>query len=337
MSVAVNEDEQQTTEMTTALIPDVRKLFAEFGVRMAGVAVDLFIAMIIAGGVGTYVLEPVGLIITDHRLVILAVLFLYFSLFWSSPLRATPAQLLLGMRVVDESGEKLSLARAILRSVLLMGLIVATLALFKFGSNPYFIAIALAGYALLFLAALTPNRQAGHDFLAHSLVVNRIALKSPERRDQLREHVSHSGPASAKQRRPSIIRIAGNVLVLGVPVMVLLTTAQVANDRDLRFRIHYAIEEAADLKTAVQIFYIEHSAWPSNKAGLGTATKAHYPDGGYYQLEDDGVIRIRFTVKPELKQGSIVLVPRVENDNFVWQCGSEGDFAQQYLGRWCRE
>ncbi len=337
MSLAENDSRQPTTTASTDSILDASKLFAEFGLRMIGVGLDLITAVFIARGLKAYVFEPIGLAVLDNRLVIVAFLLLYFSLFWSSQMRATPAQYLLGMRVVDEMGEKLNLARSILRSVLLVGLIVATLTLFKFGSNPYFIAIALVGYALLFLAALTPNRQAGHDLFTHSLVVNKIALKSSEHRRQLREHVSASDPDSGRQRRPSIIRIAGNVLVLGVPVVVLLTTAQIANVRDLRYRINYAIEQVADLKTAVSMYYVEHTAWPSSESELMAATRADYPEGGYYQLEDDGVIRIRFTVNSELRKGSIVLIPRMENDSFVWQCRTEGGFAQQYMGGWCRD
>jgi hypothetical protein len=85
------------------------------------------------------------------------------------------------------------------------------------------------------------------------------------------------------------------------------------------------------------MYYVEHTAWPSSDTKLMAATKAEYPAGGYYQLEDGGVIRIRFTINPELKQGSIVLIPSVENDSFVWQCRTEGGFAQQYMGGWCRE
>lgn len=119
--------------------------------------------------------------------------------------------------------------------------------------------------------------------------------------------------------------------------MVLLITAQIANDRDLRYRINYAIEQVADLKTAVSMYYVEHTAWPSSESELMAATRADYPEGGYYQLEDDGVIRIRFTVNSELRKGSIVLIPRMENDSFVWQCRTEGGFAQQYMGGWCRD
>jgi len=169
MSLAENDDTQQTENKTTPRDIDAKTLFAYFGVRMAGVALDSFIAMYIALGLNVYVFEPIGLAVADNRPIILVVLLLYFSVSWSSPLRATPAQLLLGMRVVDEKGEKLSLGRAILRSILLIGLIVAAMTLFKIESNIYLVAIALVGYALLFLAALTPNRQAGHDFLAHSI------------------------------------------------------------------------------------------------------------------------------------------------------------------------
>lgn len=336
MPVAEDDDEQLATNTDSSLITDTRKLFAAFGVRMLAVGLDLFIAIFIAGGVQGYLLEPVGLPPVDHRLVTLAVLLPYFSLFWSSQLRATPAQLVLGMRVVDETGEKLQPARAILRSLLLTGLIVAALTLFKLGSYPYFIAMALVSYALLFLAAVTPNRQAGHDLLAHSLVVKRVALKSPVQLDLLREHVSNSNPESAKQRRPSAIKIAGNLLLLVVPVVFLFNAALMVKDRNLRYRTIYAIEHVADLKNAVNLYYLEHSRWPSRGTGLGTATKAPYPDGGYYELEDDGVIRIRFTVKPELKKGSLVLTPKLENDKIVWQCRSEGDIARHYLGSWCR-
>ncbi len=169
MSLAENDDTQQTENKTTPRDIDAKTLFAYFGVRMAGVALDSFIAMYIALGLNVYVFEPIGLAVADNRPIILVVLLLYFSVSWSSPLRATPAQLLLGMRVVDEKGEKLSLGRAILRSILLIGLIVAAMTLFKIEPNIYLLAIALVGYALLFLAALTPNRQAGHDFLAHSI------------------------------------------------------------------------------------------------------------------------------------------------------------------------
>jgi hypothetical protein len=189
----------------------------------------------------------------------------------------------------------------------------------------------------LFLAALTPNRQAGHDLLVHSLVVNKIALKSRERLAQLREHVSDSDPVSRKQRRPSVPSIVGNMIVLVIPVIVLLVFAQVGHDMNLRSRIGYAVGEVAMLKFAVEEYYAYHTRWPTKEGELGVATRVNYPDGGYYELEDDGVIRIRFTVKPALKKGSIVVSPTVEEDRITWECHADGDIAKRYLVAGCRE
>ncbi len=334
---AADNGVQQTADMTTPLNQDAKTLFAEFGVRMAGVGLDLYIAVLIAEVVLVNVIEAIGLTVTDRRPIVFAVFLLYFSVFWSSPLRATPAQLLFGMRVVDEMGERLSLGRAVVRGVLLIGLIAAAMTVLGIPSTPYLSVVALVGYPLLFLAALTPNRQAVHDLLVHSLVVNKIALKSPERRAQLREHVSDSDPISRKHRRPSIISIVGNVLVLGAPVIVMLVTAQVRHDMNLRSRIGYALSEVTLLKAAVQEYYLDVTRWPTDENELAVPARGDYPDGGYYELEEDGVIRIRFTVKPQLMKGSIVLSPKIDDGIVTWECHVDGDISGGHLPAACRE
>ena len=86
-----------------------KTLFAEFGVRVFGVGLDLLIIMFIAQGVQTYILQAVGLSEINFRATGLAISFFYFASFWASPLRATPAQLLLGMCVIgDRSGSVLA-------------------------------------------------------------------------------------------------------------------------------------------------------------------------------------------------------------------------------------
>jgi len=338
---AAGDGEQQTVNMTTLLSSDANSLFVGFGRRMAGVALDLNIAVFIAIGVEVYVIEAIGLTVTDRRPIILAFLLLYFSVFWSGPLRATPAQLLFGMRVVDEMGERLSLSRAVVRSLLLIGIMIAAMMLFKTPSTPYLGVVALVGYALLFLAVLTPNRQAGHDLLVHSLVVRANALKSPELRRYLYELASGNDAVTRKQRRPSVISIVGDLLisavVLGIPVFILYGFAQVRYDMELRYRIGYALGEVTGLKIAEELFYAEYTRWPTNESELGVATKGQYPDGGYYELEDDGVIRIHFTVKPELMKGSIFLSPRLEEEGITWECHTDGDIAGQHLPAACRE
>ena len=196
------DDEQRTADSVTIRNPDIKRLFADFGIRLAGAVLDLFIALLAVYAPLMNVIGAIGLTIADGRLIALAVFLLYLSMFWSSPLRATPAQLLLGIRVVDELGWRLSLGRAVVRSILSIGILSAALTLSLTPSMPYFGIVALAGFALFFLAAVTPNRQAGHDLIARSIVVNRTALKSPETRAQLSDHVSSGAPISGNKRRP---------------------------------------------------------------------------------------------------------------------------------------
>ncbi len=337
MSLVADDGEQQTADSTTPLTPDSKTLFAEFGVRMAGITLDLFVATFITEVVLVNVIEAIGLTVTDRRPIILAVLLLYFSVFWSSPLRATPAQLLFGMRVVDKMGERLSLGRAIVRGVLLIGLIIAAMSIIELPSTPYYGVVALVGYALLILAAVTPNRQAGHDLLVRSLVVNRIALESPERRGQLREHVSGGDPVLRRQRRPPVLSIVAHMILLGIPMLVLLIFAQVRHDMNLRYRIGYALSEVTLLKAAVQEYYLDVARWPTNENELKFPMRGDYPDGGYYELEDDGVIRIRFTVKPQLMKGSIVLSPKIDDGSVTWECHVDGDISGGHLPAACRE
>lgn len=106
---------------------------------------------------------------------------------------------------------------------------------------------------------------------------------------------------------------------------------------ELRYRIGYALGEVTGLKIAEELFYAEYTRWPTNESELGVATKGQYPDGGYYELEDDGVIRIHFTVKPELMKGSIFLSPRLEEEGITWECHTDGDIAGQHLPAACRE
>ncbi len=303
---------------------------------MVAVVLDFFIVLFLSYAVQDYIFEALRLTITDHRSTIIAVSLLYFAASWVSPMRATPAQFLLGMRVIDEAGERLSVGRAVLRGVLLIGLILAAMSLIQSPPTPYFGIVALVSYVLLILAAVTSNRQAVHDLLAHSLVVNKTALKSPERREQLRQHVTDSDPVSRKQRRPSVLSIVGNMIVLGIPMFVLLNFALVHYDRNLRSRVAYAVREVAPLTLAVEEYYAYYTRWPTKESELGPATRADYPDGGYYELEDDGVIRIRFTVKPELMKGSIVVRPTVEEDGVTWECHADADISRGHLPAACR-
>lgn len=252
-------------------------------------------------------------------------------------MKATPVQFLLRMRVVNTQGEQLRFPRALLRSVLLVVLIEAAMTLFHVPSNPNYLIIAIPTIAVLFLAVLTPNHQAGHDFLARSLVVVKDALKSPQARSELREYAANVDPELRKQKKPSALRVMLAVIVIGIPILGMFNMALMQFDRELRARIGYALSGTVELRIALQQVYLDEHRWTMTESDLGVATKVDYPDGGYYELEEDGVIRIRFTVIPKLRKISLVLIPRWKEDELDWECRVEGEISQAILPSICRD
>jgi uncharacterized RDD family membrane protein YckC len=101
-----------------------------------------------------YVEEHFIEIVLLYSFLKLTVLIPYFTLLESSRLQATFGKLLLGIRIVDLSGKRISLARGVGR----------------------FFAKALSGQVLLigyFMAAFSEKKQTLHDLLAGTLVVTK--------------------------------------------------------------------------------------------------------------------------------------------------------------------
>lgn len=248
------------------------RFFAEFSVRMFVFWLDLIAVLITSQIIRDYVLAPAGLSFNGIGAIVPFVGFFYFVASWSSPMRATPVQWLFGMRIVDSSGDTLSPLHASLRAAALFGLFFATFTFFGALDSPYFAALALAGYAALFL-----------------------------------------------------------------PAAMFLFVAQMHQQRDLLYRTSYAIEQTQDLKSAVAVIYDIEQRWPDDEIELGLDTRGDYPDGGYYELEADGVIRISFEVKSDLVKGQIILSPVTGAEGVSWECHQEGEIQRKYLPSTCRD
>lgn len=106
-----------------------------------------------------YVEENFLEIVLLYSLSKLLVLYPYFALFESSRLQATPGKLILGIRVTDLVGKRISLLRATGR---FFGKIVSG-------------QILLIGYIM---AAFTEKKQALHDLLASTVVVNGRSMRT---------------------------------------------------------------------------------------------------------------------------------------------------------------
>ena len=314
----------------------LRPLFAEFAIRILALFIDFIVVLFVATAVDDHVLVPLGLTPDHNGVVMLSVVFLYFIVSWISPLRATPGQLLGDIRVVSLTLETLTLPRAVLRSLVLAGLIAGAFLIFE-RPRPLFLSATLLTYALVFLAAVTPNRQAAHDWLAKSIVVNRRTLKATDLREKLIAHLSDDDPATFRERRPTILSMIVDAIGLAVPVFILINVSHMQFQRDLIYRTSYAYSETHDIRTAIAFHYIEREAWPGPGSDLDVPVRADYPDGGYYELEDDGVVRIHFTVIPELAKGTIVLTPAASDGDISWECHAEGGIARNHLPAMCRD
>jgi uncharacterized RDD family membrane protein YckC len=314
-----------------------KPLFADFGLRIVALIIDFIIVLFVATALTDHVLVPVGLAPGDNRSVMTAIMVLYFAVSWVSPLRASPGPLVTDMRVVSASLETLTLLRAIIRSLALTGLIAGAFLIVEQPTNELFVLAALTSFALIYLAAVTPDRKGGHDWVAKSIVVSRRALKDSERREKLVAHLADDDPTTRKHRRPTIRRMIGDGVGIAVPFFVLMTGSQVQYQRDLIYRTSYAYSETHDIRTAVALHYLESGEWPDADSEIGMPARVDYPDGGFYELEDDGVVRIHFTVIPDLTKGTIVLSPAASEDDISWGCHSEGEIERGYLPSMCRD
>ena len=299
------------------------RFFAEFAVRMFAFWLDLMLVMVLSHLVAVQVIERLGFDLDGFGAVLPFVAFLYFMGAWSSPLRATPVQWLFRMRIVDKQGETLSPARASIRAAALFGLFFACFVMLGALASPYLIALAILAYAGLYLAAVTRHRQAVHDLLAGSVVVNKTALRAFDELEL--------------QNRPSAWKMIGDAIVLIVPVCMLLFVAQTQQQRDMMYRTGYAVQQTKVLRTAIEVFHELENRWPTTEAELGVPVRGDYPDGGYYELEEDGVIRIRFEVKPELVRGSILQTPLLGEQGITWRCHQEGRIHRSHLPSACRD
>ena len=128
-----------------------------------------------------------------------------------------------------------------------------------------------------------------------------------------------------------------DALVLFVPLCALYIAAQVHHARDMRDRIQHAIDATREHRLTVEMYYAEFRKLPQDANEIGLDGKTFYPDGGYYELEPGGNIRIRLAVKPKRKNGAIVLTPKFAEEESSWKCEIEGDISRNYLPSLCRQ
>ena len=163
-------------------------------------------------------------------------------------------------------------------------------------------------------------------------------IRGHARRQATRPFLSRRG--RLQPRKGFWWRFDGFVLdavTVAIPLTMFAVVIPVQHEKNLHARVEYALTETSDLKREIRWFHLENDHFPPDAQALGTGERHNYPDGGYYRLEDNGVVRIRFSFKPELKSGSILQTPKVTGDRFTWTCAVEGEIEHRYVPSSCRD
>lgn len=187
-------------------------VYAGFWKRFAAIVIDSFVVGIIGGivqmllmgmffGVGAGLGgDPASLFASGSSIALLALVYLiplglqavYFAMFHASGSQATLGKMAVGIKVTDEDGRRISLARGIGR---------------YFATIPSGL-ILFIGYIM---AAFTERKRALHDMIAGTLVVDRWAFTSHPERQR-----SELGTVTI------VILVIGGVLTLAYVALIVL-------------------------------------------------------------------------------------------------------------------
>jgi len=221
---------------------------------------------------------------------------LYYTLFESSGMQATPGKRLFGLEVTNLQGERIHFGQALGR---------------LFGHLVSFLTFDV-GFAM---AVFTERRQALHDKMAGTLVVNR---------EETSDDIAQAGAAPPVPLWQSIAAVLGVVLFNPFGVGVLAAIAIPAYQKyTIRAQIVEGLNVAAPYKVAVET-EIAHGT-PLNsidlsKLDVSLPNTAKYVDSvGVVQ----GAIDIHYgrSANKDIAGGHLVLMPGVSGGNVQWFCG----------------
>ena len=236
---------------------------------------------------------------------------LYYGLQESSRFQATLGKRALGIKVTDEHGQRLGRGRA-------------------FGR---WFAAALS-YITLYIgfrvAAFTRRKQALHDFVADTLVVDQWAYTDTPERQQ--RHVGMAAVIVAVFALFILIAVLGILAAIAIPAY---------HDYTQRAQVMQAIGQADPLKASVAAFHAETGQCPANgEAGIGPSD-AYASDrvAGIATglLEESGRCAIEVTLRDAgagALDGQRVWLEYDAPDG-AWLCSSE--LERRYLPASCRD
>lgn len=282
-------------------------MYAGFWKRLAAAILDLLILlvpMIVIGIVVALVTGPKSKATAAADLSTLVVLWLYFAIMESSSKQATLGKIAFGMRVVDLDGDRVSFLRASAR----------------------FFAKILSALSLavgFLMAMVTRRKQALHDIVASSLVINVDASAS---------EVLRAGHAPARSAG-GIFAIVLSVVCLPLAAAGAAVAIPAYQDYTVRAKVNDAVQSARGATSGVAAYMVRHKAPPQSLADARAVPSS--PHLREAVITKEGAIVLTLAVD-RLEGKRITFVPTTHaSDKIVWTCVSD-DIAQRFLPRQCR-
>jgi uncharacterized RDD family membrane protein YckC len=267
----------------------------------------VFIALGMADAAGSGDLSRLAMLQASAYVLYFIAAPLYYALQESSAMQATLGKRALGIKVTDLSGQRLSFGHALGR----------------------WFAAALSYLTLyigFLMAAFTERKQALHDMVASTLVVDKWAFTAhPER----------------QKRGLSGCLVVFLIAMLMVPIIAILAAISISQYQDyvIRSQVSEGSSLADGVKTAVGEYINNRGEWPGSNANAGLAEPSSIAGEyvGYVDIGGQpGVIEVGYSsdapqhANAALDGKHLLFVGKVEGNQLVWSCTSE-DLKQ----KWC--
>ena len=282
-------------------------MYAGFWKRLAATLLDLMILlvpMLVLGIIVALVTGPKSKATLAADLSTLAVLWLYFAGMESSRKQATLGKIAFGIRVVDLDGERISFLRA---SARLAAKLLSALSLF-------------VGFLM---AGVTRRKQALHDIVAGSLVV-----ESDARRAELERTLPTRVPTAA-----GIFAIVLAVVCIPLAAAGAAIAIPAYQDYAVRVKVNDAVSSVRGATASVAAYMARHKRPPRSLEDARAVP--HSPHLREAVITGEGAIVLTLAVD-KLDGKRIVFVPTGHApDRITWTCTSE-EIAARYLPRQCR-
>ncbi|MBV1908585.1 MAG: RDD family protein [Kangiellaceae bacterium] len=221
---------------------------------------------------------------------------LYFAVMESSNFQGTLGKKIMGIKVTNRFGQPIGFGQATARhfSALLTQLTFTI------------------GYLM---TAFTARKQALHDMVAGTLVVN-------QRYDATQIKVASESPGSGMSIG-SIITIIFLVLLIPVGGIIAAVAIPAYQDYTVRAHIQQAITDTRSIQTTIENYATDTGYWPNTLEKAGISQTEFDNENYHLLLSTDGVYQIIFKQPDTLSQSRISFRPELNSQgSYNWICES---------------